>query len=181
MNKSSQRALRITCFLLLVIMGSHAYAYREISLKSIDDSSHRLTEYIGKGKWVVLNIWGTDCPPCREEVPELVRFHDEHEETNAIVVGIAIDFPSFGYARKDEVIAFADDYFIDFPILLSDARVTENIGLGALSGLPTTYLFDPEGKLAGMQVGGITKKILEDFINKSSLPSSGSNNKQSGE
>jgi len=168
MTQATHNIARITIF-LLTLMSINAYAYLDVSLNSIDDSRHSLSEYIGKGKWVVLNIWGTRCPPCREEVPELVRFHDEHENTDGIVVGIAIDFPSYGYADKDEVIAFADDYFIDFPILLSDASITEKIGLGRLAGLPTTYLFDPGGNIAGMQVGGITKKILEDFINKSKL------------
>ncbi len=84
----------------------------------------------------------------------------------SIVLGIAIDFPSYGYAKKDEVVAFSDDYLIDFPILLSDASVTEKLNLGRLEGLPTTFIFNPEGKVVGTQVGGITKKILEDFINK---------------
>ena len=164
----------ILTLLLLLLTSMNANAYLDISLKSIDDSKHRLSEYIGQGKWVVLNIWGTRCPPCREEMPELVRFHDEHKDTDSIVVGIAIDFPSYGYANKDEVISFADDYFIDFPLLLSDASVTVNAGLGRLEGLPTTYLFDPVGNIAGMQVGGITKKIIEDFINKSKPQSPGS-------
>jgi thiol-disulfide isomerase/thioredoxin len=165
---------------MLALASFNAYANFDITLDDIDDSKHRLSEYIGQGKWVVLNIWGTRCPPCREEMPELVRFHDEHNDTDSIVVGIAIDFPSFGYANKADVIAFADDYFIDFPLLLGDAGITKRIGLGRLDGLPTTYIFDPDGNIAGMQVGGITQKIIEDFIRRKKLQSPGSN-KQSGE
>ena len=171
MSQTIQKfSLVILC--LLSLTGAKTYASLDISLKSIDDSQHKLSEYIGHGKWVVLNIWGTRCPPCREEMPELVRFHDEHKNSDAIVVGIAIDFPSYGYAKQDQVTAFADDYLIDFPILLSDASITEKIGLGRLEGLPTTYLFDPGGNIVGMQVGGITKKILENFIakNKAAIP-----------
>ena len=163
---------------LLSLTSSNAHASFDITLKSIDDSEHKLSEYIGQGQWVVLNIWGTRCPPCREEMPELVRFHDEHKNNDGIVVGIAIDFPSYGYAIKDEVIDFADDYLIDFPILLSDASITDKIGLGRLEGLPTTYLFNPSGEVVGVQVGGITKKILEDFINKKKLQSPSSKYKQ---
>ena len=163
---------------MITILSGNAYASLDVSLKSIDDSQHKLSEYIGKGKWVVLNIWGTRCPPCREEMPELVRFHDEHKDKDAIVIGIAIDFPSYGYAKRDEVISFADDYLIDFPILLSDSSITEKIGLGRLEGLPTTYLFNPNGQVVGMQVGGITQKILEDFIEKIKLQTPGSENKQ---
>lgn len=147
-------------------IGNTAHASIDVSLKSIDDSEHKLSQYIGHGKWVVLNIWGTRCPPCREEVPELVRFHDEHKDNDAIVIGIAIDFPSYGYAVQREVIDFAEDYLIDFPLLLSDSSITEKMGLGRLQGLPTTYLFNPGGDVVGMQVGGITSKILQDFIEK---------------
>jgi thiol-disulfide isomerase/thioredoxin len=161
----TNRISLITLFLFALLSGN-AYASLDVSLTSIDDTQHKLSEYIGKGKWVVLNIWGTRCPPCREEMPELVNFHDAHKNSDAIVLGIAIDFPSYGYAKQDEVVSFADDYLIDFPVLLSDSSITQKIGLGRLEGLPTTYLFNPDGDVVGMQVGGITSKILEDFIKK---------------
>lgn len=121
-----------------------------------------------------MNIRGTRCPPCREEMSELVSFHDEHQSSDAIVVGIAIDFPSFGYADQSEVLEFSEDYLVDFPLLLSDSRITEKLGLGRLEGLPTTYIFTPAGEVVGMQVGGITKNILDKFIAKKKLQSSGS-------
>ena len=176
MNLAMHRINLIILF-LITLLSSNAYASLDVLLKSINDSQHKISEYIGHGKWVVLNIWGTRCPPCLEEMPELVRFHDEHKDTDGIVLGIAIDFPSYGYANKKEVIAFAEDYLIDFPILLSDASITEKTGLGRLQGLPTTYLFNPDGHVVGMQVGGISKKILEDFIEKNKLQTPGSENK----
>jgi thiol-disulfide isomerase/thioredoxin len=165
MNQRTTRT-SLTTLLLLSLLSINAYASLDISLNSIDDSKHKLSEYIGQGKWVVLNIWGTRCPPCREEMPELIQFHDEHKDSDAIVVGVAIDFPSYGYANEKEVKTFAEDYMIDFPILLSDSSITEQIGVGRLEGLPSSYVFDPEGNIVGMQVGAITKKILEDFISK---------------
>ena len=163
--------INLIVFILFLITSFSIQASGDIVLRSIDDSNHKLSEYIGQGKWVVLNIWGTRCPPCREEMPELVRFHDEHKDDDAVVVGIAIDFPSYGYANKDEVIAFAEDFLIDFPVLLSDSRITEKTGLGRLEGLPTTYLFNPDGDVVGVQVGMITKNILESFINQLKLKS----------
>ena len=159
---------RINLILLCLLLpfATYSSASMDLSLYATDNNEYKLSKYIGHGQWVVLNIWGTRCPPCREEVPELVSYHDEHQDKDSIVVSIAIDFPSYGYAKKDEVITFSDDYLIDFPIFLSDSAVTEKLGLGRLEGLPTTYIFDPKGKVVGTQVGGITKKILEDFIDK---------------
>jgi len=166
----------LTILTLLALHGSNTYASLDISLKDIDGERHKVSQYIGHGKWVVLNIWGTRCPPCREEMPELVRFHDEHHNNDAIVVGIAIDFPSYGYAKRDQVASFADDYLIDFPILLSDSDITEKLGLGRLEGLPTTYIFNPQGKVVGAQVGGIDQATLENFIEKLKLQATGSKN-----
>lgn len=143
-----------------------AEAANDVQLEGLDGKQHAVSEYIGKGKWVVLNIWGPKCPPCRDEMPDLVQFHDAHKDTDAIVVGIAIDFPSYAYAVKKDVVAFAEDFMIDFPLLLSDSTVTERLGLGHLEGLPTTYMYNPEGKVVGVQVGGISKEILENFIKK---------------
>lgn len=163
---SVKNRLSLIILYLLLTYAANSSASMELPLQATDNNEYKLSKYIGHGQWVVLNIWGTRCPPCREEVPELVSYHDEHQDKDSIVVSIAIDFPSYGYAKKDEVIAFSDDYLIDFPILLSDSTITEKLGLGRLKGLPTTYIFDPEGKIVGTQVGGITKKILEDFIDK---------------
>ena len=153
----------------LVLLSNTAFASFDIPLDSIDDSQHQLSEYIGKGKWVVLNIWGTQCPPCQEEVPELVEFHDNHKDGDSMVVSIAIDFPSYLHANKQEVARFADDYLIDFPVLLSDGSITRRMGLGRLDGLPSTYVFDPEGKVVGVQVGAITRDMLETFIDNQKL------------
>ncbi len=151
----------------LLFTGSQAViAAPDVMLEGIDGVRHNLNEYIGKGKWTVLNIWGARCPPCLEEIPELILFHDDHKDSNAIVVGVAIDFPSYGYADKNQVIEFVEQHLVEFPVLLSDASISEKIGAGRLEGLPTTYLYTPEGELVGMQVGGITGNILESFIDK---------------
>jgi len=161
-----KRCFMISISVFALLSPRSGLAAPDVWLEGLDDKRYNLNQYIGKGKWTVLNFWGTRCPPCLEEMPELVHFHDDHKDSNAIVVGVAIDFPSFGYARKNEVIAFVDDYLIDYPILLSDASIAEKIGAGMLRGLPTTYLYTPDGELAAMQVGGITRSILETFINK---------------
>ncbi len=163
----------LTILTLLAIHSGSTYASLDTALKDIDGKQHKVSEYIGHGKWVVLNIWGTRCPPCREEMPELVRFHDEHSNNDAIVLGIAIDFPSYGYAKQAQVASFADDYLIDFPILLSDSDITIKLGLDQLEGLPTTYIFNPEGKVVGAQVGGINQATLENFIEKAKLQAPG--------
>jgi len=95
-------------FLLFAGLGVAAAASPDITLAGLDGKDHHLGEYIGQGKWVLLNVWGPRCPPCLEEIPELVSFHEAHVGEDAMVVGMALDFPSFGYARRDEVARFEE-------------------------------------------------------------------------
>jgi len=140
----------------------------DITLNDLEGRPHHMSEYIGKGKWTIVNIWGPQCPPCQEEVPELVRFHDEHKNGDAIVVGVALDYPSFGDAKADEVKAFAGEYLISYPLLLGNAEVAGRFGAGPLLATPTTYAFSPQGELVGVQMGVISLEVIENFIRNNS-------------
>jgi len=161
------RNVGVVAAVAMTLLATHAAsAAPDVWLFDVNGGRHNLNTYIGNGKWTALNIWGARCPPCLEEMPELVHFHDDNKDSKAIVVGVAIDFPSYGYARKDEVATFIDDHLVEFPVLLSDAGITEKVGAGRLEGLPTTYLYTPRGELVGKHVGGITRHMLENFIEK---------------
>lgn len=137
-----------------------------LSLKGLDGKNHSIPEYFTQDKWIIVNIWGPRCPPCVDEMPDLQNFHEDHKDKDAIVLGVALDFPSFGPAIEADVREFADNYFISFPLLMGDAHTIRHLGGGSLRGTPTTLLFSPGGKLEMVQLGQITQKILEDIINK---------------
>ena len=167
--------------LVLISPGSAANYLDKIQLLDTRGKPHSLGDYIGKGKWVVLNIWGPGCPPCEEEMPELVRFHDAHASAggNAMVLGIAIGFPGYDYADASRVQTFMEEYLIDFPVLLSDGSITGQMGLGELQGVPTTYVFTPQGEIAGMQVGAITQAVLDRFIEEKTRTQNNADDRQS--
>ena len=159
----------VRIMLALVLLSTAMWAQAEapkVTLEGLDGKKHPLSEYIGKGKWVIFNIWGPGCPPCMEEMPELQFFHDANKDKTAIVVGAAVDFPSFGYAKKDKVQKFVDDNLITFPILLTDSSITDQIGVGVLAGTPISLVFNREGKLVTYHVGPVTKKALEEYIHQ---------------
>jgi thiol-disulfide isomerase/thioredoxin len=111
-----------------------------------------------KGKWVLVNFWATWCPPCLEEIPDLITLHEKYRKTKLEVIGIAMD-----YQDPKQVLGFADSMFISYPIVLGDSKIAAQFG--RLQGLPTSYLYNPEGKLVAYQVGALTKKAVEDYIN----------------
>lgn len=160
-----KKMLYTLTLLVLSNLPLHAFASSpDVTLEGLDGKQHEMSEYIGKGKWVVFNIWGPGCPPCVSEMPELQNLHDAHKDKDLIVVGLALDFPGFGYADRKKVQAFVDDYFITFPIMLGDSRTIESMGGGHLQGTPTTLVYNPDGELVGMQLGEINQKVVEDFI-----------------
>lgn len=125
------------------------------SLTDSKGKTHTLDSY--KGKWVVVNFWATWCPPCLDEIPDLVALHDKYKNTRLEVIGIAMDYQS-----PKQVLDFADSMFISYPIVLGTSKIAGQFG--PLQGLPTTYLYNPEGKRVAYQVGGITRQAVERYI-----------------
>ena len=85
----------------------------DYSLPDVNGKKHSLADY--KGKWVIVNYWATWCPPCQEEIPDLVEFHDRHKDDDAVVIGI--NFEDIG---EEQLSAFVDSFLISYPILRSE-------------------------------------------------------------
>ena len=146
--------------LLLVSTGSHAEKI-DYALPDIDGVQRNITEF--RGKWVVLNFWATWCPPCLQEIPELVEFHEEHHKKDAVVVGIAYE-----NIEQKTLQEFVESYFMSYPILVTPP--TTKTPFGVISGLPSTFLISPTGELVATQTGPVTAKLIEDFIKQYKPP-----------
>ena len=138
----------------------------DVTLNDVHGKPHHFSEYIGRGHWTVLVVWGPRCPPCVEEMPELQGFHDDHRGGRARVLGVAVDFPTFGQAKRDEVARFAEEYLISFPLLLGSAETFTRFGGADLQGMPTTVVYDREGAIVARHTGSVTRDMIERFIAK---------------
>jgi thiol-disulfide isomerase/thioredoxin len=141
--------------LLFMLVASWAQA-ADFRVTDTDGKTHTLSGY--KGKWVLVNYWATWCPPCLEEIPDLIALH-ENKKNNLVVIGVAMD-----YRNAKQVTDFAEGMMVNYPIVLGTPEVASQIG--PVQGLPTTYLFDPNGKIVAQQVGLITREAVEGFIAK---------------
>jgi thiol-disulfide isomerase/thioredoxin len=147
-----RQAFRLLLVLTLCWIGVVSAA-DNFTLTDVDGGSHSLSGY--RGKWVIVNFWATWCPPCLEEIPDLVALKESRK--NVEIIGIAMEFQD-----SKQVIQFADGMFVNYPIVLGDRKISESIG--QVDGLPTTFIYDPRGKLARRHVGKITRRQIERLI-----------------
>lgn len=142
--------------LLSLLISQPLFAMQvDLQLTDLEGKQFKLSDY--RGKWVVLNYWATWCPPCLEEIPELVHFHETHKDSDAVVIGVDMEMLSADVLRQ-----FVDDNFMTYPIV---PLVEEMPAFDDVQNFPTTYLIDPDGVAVVRHVGAVTSEALEEFIN----------------
>jgi thiol-disulfide isomerase/thioredoxin len=106
-----------------------------------------------RGKVVLINFWATWCPPCREEIPDLVALQQKYPEQLQII-GISQDS-----APAEIVLRFAAARGMNYPTVMSTPEI-EKLFPGVYA-LPTTFLIDREGRLAKKHVGMLNASLIE--------------------
>ena len=103
-----------------------------------------------RGKVVVLNFWGTWCPPCVEETPELNRLQKYIASRNGVVLGVAADEDQGVYEKflRDQGVNFAT--YRDPNTKDNHSPIAESYGT---SMIPETYIIDRQGKIARKIIG----------------------------
>lgn len=119
-------------------------AAADFALQDSDGVRHTLADY--RGKVVVLNFWATWCPPCRAEMPSMQRGWEAARDDGVVFIAVNVG------EDADTIFMFLGAYALDFPVLLDkDAKV---VGQYPVTGLPTTYIIDTEGRITHRAVGG---------------------------
>lgn len=94
-------------------------------------------EWIGK-KGVIINFWGTWCPPCRMEIPDLVKLYGEYKTKNIEIIGVALNDKPY------QVEKFANSNGMDWVMLIGDVEIAKKF---EISSVPTTIFIDKDGKV----------------------------------
>lgn len=123
-----------------------------------------IEQYTGKGKWLVVMIWASDCHVCDQEAQSYLEFHKRHRNSDASVLGISMD----GKEKQKAALAFMDRHQLTFPNLIGEPETVaqmymERTGMRWI-GTPTFLVYAPDGKLLAQQAGAAPASLIEDFI-----------------
>lgn len=114
------------------------------SAYDVNGTLHNSSEWIGKQP-VVINFWGTWCPPCRMEMPDLVKLYDEYSLKGVEMLGLAVK------DQPDKVTDFAKQNKMNWVLMIAEDKIL--IDYKALEGIPTTIFLDRNGREVGRYIG----------------------------
>lgn len=106
-----------------------------------------------QGKVVLVNFWATDCVICNAEMPELVQTYQDYQRKGFEVIAVAMPYDPPGL-----VVHYIQTKKLPFPVA-HDQQGALLQQFGGVTGTPTAYLYDKQGKLMARIVGKL------DFVN----------------
>lgn len=124
-----------------------------LELKDLNGKTVKLSKY--KGKVVLVNFWATWCAPCVAEVPELVKWQNEHKDELQI---LGITYPP---ASLRKIRRFVRDHGINYPIVLG-SKATKRL-FEPSDNLPITVIIDREGNIVD-RIDGVI--FMDEFETK---------------
>ena len=125
------------------------FAFPDINGKQISLSDHR-------GKVVLVNVWATWCPPCRQEMPSMQRLYEKFKGENLEILAVSID------SEGGEAVApFMRKMHLTFPALLDPEETI--IPLYGITGVPESFIIDKDGILVEKIVGPMNWATPEVF------------------
>ena len=133
----------------------------ELLREPVDVPAFAVTDFDGRtlnssdwrGKVVLLNFWATWCPPCLAEIPDLIALQNKYQD-RLLVVGISED-----HAPLSLVKGFAAARNINYPLAMSTPELRKLFP--GVVALPTTFVFDPEGRMVKRHEGLLTGREAE--------------------
>ena len=131
------------------------YPAPELTLTDSQGATRSLTDY--RGQVVLVNLWATWCPPCKEEMPALQSLYNKYVDRGFTVIAVNDGDPT------PDVLQFVKDYQLTFPVWLDPTYIGTEQAFKTVN-LPSSFVIDRNGTVRLMWVGGISKRMLDKYV-----------------
>lgn len=131
-------AVVLNVLVVTAVLGQTSPSMRQLKLRDIRGRTIRLSDF--RGKVVLVNFWATWCPPCRAEVPDLVKLQRKYRRNGLRVIGITYPPQTLAEVRR-----FARPLRINYPIALGTKQT--RLLFSSLETMPLTVVLGKDGKI----------------------------------
>ena len=130
-----------------------------VDFEGVDDANKavRLSDYVGKGHYVLVDFWASWCGPCRREIAHLKKVRDAYTDKGLVILGTVV------WDEMEDHLKAMKELEITWPQIFNKTEATELYGI---SGIPQVMLFDPTGKIVQRDLRGEAIDQLLDSILK---------------
>ena len=153
--------MSVIVFAVMMIAFSPASVLRQemiapqFELRDLDGHRVRLSDY--QWKVVLINFWATWCPPCRAEMPDLVKLQREHGKEGLQIIGI-----TYPPEKKVQVRRFARSLKVNYPIILGTRQIKSRFSSDET--LPLTVVINRDGKVSDIISGILLREEFDEKI-----------------
>jgi thiol-disulfide isomerase/thioredoxin len=128
-------------------------AVPDLTLKTIDGRTLNSRDW--KGKVTLVNFWATWCPPCREEIPDLIKLQERYKD-HLQIIGVSSDEGS-----TSDVAKFVADHRMNYPVVMEKDFPAVTKAFPGIFALPTTFVIDEDVMMVQKHVGLLNPALIE--------------------